>query len=465
MYERDRAMEYTKMLAENIVNTTYEDLPQDVIEKTKRHILDILGVMLPPSRFEKGCKILEEIAREGGGKEESTLIGFGGKVPCWMAAFVNGSLCHPMDYDDTIDEFPNHPSSHAFPAAFAIAEKVGNVSGKEFLTAVALAVDLTVRLSAAPTGRVGEDYPWFSVPIFGVFSATAAGGKLLGLNVEEMINAFGISVDRVFGITESLNSPDSEMRAIRDGFGNREGVLAALMVKKGFTACKNPIEILYKVFYNNDYDPSILVSNLGQEFWGLKVGLKAWPCCRVAHTYVRAALDIVGDHTITAENIDEILLTVGKFGRDYLFTPLEVKQRPRRSIQAKLSLPFVMGVVFAKRRVIIEDFLEENLADPKVLEIAKKTKYKYDRQISEDAIGAGIVEVKTKDGKSIEKKEDIPYGNPKNPMSDEELIKKFKDCAHYSNKPLGEDKIARLMSKILGLEKLENMKEISEILA
>jgi hypothetical protein len=167
MYERDRVMEYTKMLAENIVNTTYEDLPQKVIEKTKRHILDILGVMLPPSRFEKGCKILEEIAREGGGREESTLIGFGGKVPSWMAAFVNGSLCHPMDYDDTIDEFPNHPSSHAFPAAFAIAEKVGNVTGKEFLTAVALAVDLTVRLSAAPTGRVGEDYPWFSVPIFG----------------------------------------------------------------------------------------------------------------------------------------------------------------------------------------------------------------------------------------------------------------------------------------------------------
>lgn len=465
MRERDRVMEYTRMLAENIVNTTYEDLPQIVIEKTKRHILDILGVMLPPSRFERGCQALEEISREGGGKEESTLIGFGGKVPCWMAAFVNGSLCHPMDYDDTVDEFPNHPSSHAFPAAFAIAEKVGDVSGKEFLTAVALAVDLNVRLSAAPTGRVGEDYPWFSVPIFGVFSATATAGKLLGLNVEELINAFGISVDRVFGITESLNSPDSEMRAIRDGFGNREGVLAALMVKKGITACKNPIEILYKVFYNNDYDPSLLVSNLGKEFWGLKVGLKAWPCCRVAHTYVKAALDIAGEQDIAPENIDEIMLTVGKFGRDFLFTPLEAKQRPKRSIQAKLSLPFVMGVVFTKRRVIIEDFLQENLADPKVLEIAEKTKYKYDRQISEDAIGAGIVAVQTRDGKSIMKKEDIPYGNPKNPMSDEELIKKFKDCARYSKKPLDDKKVTRLLNKILELEKVDNMQEISEILA
>ena len=73
-----------------------------------------------------------------------------------MAAFVNGSLCHPMDYDDTVDELPNHPSSHTFPSAFAIAEKIGNVSGKEFITAVALGADLSVRLSAAPNGRVGE---------------------------------------------------------------------------------------------------------------------------------------------------------------------------------------------------------------------------------------------------------------------------------------------------------------------
>ena len=80
-------MEYTRKLAENIIRTKYEDLSGEVIEKTKRHILDILGVMLPSSTFEKGCKVLEEIAKESGGAEESTLIGFGGKVPCWMAAF------------------------------------------------------------------------------------------------------------------------------------------------------------------------------------------------------------------------------------------------------------------------------------------------------------------------------------------------------------------------------------------
>ena len=164
-----------------------------------------------------------------------------------------------------------------------------------------------------------------------------------------MINAFGISLDRVFGITESMNAPESQIRAIRDGFGNREGVLAAIMAKKGISACNNAFEILYKVFYDDDYDPEILTGNLGKDFWGLKVGLKAWPCCRVAHTYVKAALDIANEHNIDPKKIDEIMLTVGKFGRDFLFEPKEAKLHPKLGIHAKLSLPYVMGGCFLKK--------------------------------------------------------------------------------------------------------------------
>lgn len=457
-------MNITRNLVKNIVNTKYETLPSEVVQRTKRHILDTLGVMFPPSTLERGCIALEEITREAGGKEESTLIGFGGKAPCWMAAFVNGSLCHPLDYDDTVDEFSNHPSAHTFPAAFSVAERVGNVSGREFITAVALGIDLNVRLSAAPKGSLLEDYPWFSIPVFGVFSATAGAGKILALTEDEMVNAFGIALDRASGITETITSPDSEIRAIRDGFGNREGVLAALMAQKGITACKDAIENLYKVFYNNNYDSSSLTSNLGSDFWGLKVGRKAWPCCRVAHTYVKAALDVVKECDVDPDKVDEVLLKVGRFGRDILFTPLEAQRKPELSINAKVSFPFIMGVVFAKRRVIIEDFLPENLRDPKVLEIASKVNYQFDPQLS-GAITPGAVEVKMKEGGSLLKKENIPYGHPENPMSDEELVAKFKDCARYAKKTLSEDKVAELVEKVFGLEEVNNIEEIAQILS
>jgi 2-methylcitrate dehydratase PrpD len=464
MILKEGNMELTRNIAEYVVSVRYETLPTEVLRRTKAHILDILGVMFPPSTLEKGCIALEGIAKEAGGQEESTLVGFGGKVPCWMAAFVNGSLCHPVDYDDTIDEFTNHPSSNTFPSALAIAEKVGNVSGKEFINAMAMGLDLNVRLSAGPKGGLIEDYPWMPITVFGVFSSTAVAGKLLGLTRDEMINAFGIALDRASGISESITSPDSEIRAIRDAFANREGVLAALMAQKGIAAYKYAIEELYKVFYSNNYNPLSLSSNLGKEFMGLKVSLKPWPACRGTHTYIKAALDIVTEYNLDADEIEEVIVTVGQFGKG-LCTPVEAKQRPKLSINAKLSLPFVMGLVFAKRRVVIEDFFPENLSHPKVLEIASKVKYKYDPQLPKGIIIPSTVEVKGKSGRSFSRAEDIPCGHPENPMSDEQLLTKFEDCARYSRKKMSAEKIAHLAKQILELEKVENIKEITRMLA
>ena len=457
-------MDITRKLAENIVEVRYEQLPSEVVEKTKRQILDTVGVMFPPSTLEKGCIALEEICREGGGKAESTVVGFGGRLPCWMAAFVNGSLTHPMDYDDTIDEFVNHPSAHTFPAALAIAEKVGNVSGKEFITAMVLGVDINVRLSAAPNGLAGQDYPWFPITTFGVFSATSTAGRLLRLSILEMVNAFGIALERVSGIAESISSPDSEIRGLRDGFGNREGVLAALMAKKGISACKNAFEILYKVYFNNDYKSWALTSGLGKEFNGLKVSLKPWPCCRGTHSSIKAGLEIAEKYDVGPDRIKEVILTAGKFGRDFLFTPIDAKRKPERGINAKFSFPFIMGIVFAKRRVVIQDFFEENLKDPEVLRIAEKIKYEFDPTFSKGVVGPGFVKVIMQGGECMERREDIPHGHPNNPMTDSELLNKFKDCSKYSKKKFSDSEITQIAEKILNLEKVNDIKEFTNLI-
>ena len=365
---------------------------------------------------------------------------------------------------------PRQPLPLSRVALYGLIAIVASVAANLTVRAVGIAIiDVSPEfepLADPPGGTViFTSVLVLTAPIFGVFSATAAAGRMFGLTATQMINAFGIALDRASGITESFNSPDSEIRAIRDAFGNREGVLAAIMALKGVEACKNAFDILYKVFYGNDYDPAPIVAKLGEDFLGMKVGLKAWPCCRVAHTYVKAALDIYAEHPIQAGNIDELILTVGKFGRDFLFTPLEVKQRPTSGIQAKLSLPFVMGVVFAKGRVIIEDFLSENLSDKQVLEIADKTSFRFDPNLCSDAIGPGIVEVRLKDGRSFMKREDIPYGNPANPLSDDELTTKFRECARYAPKPLDEGKVSGIIEKLLELEKVKNIREISELLS
>lgn len=455
-------MELTNALAANIVKTQYDDLPKEVKEATKRSILDTIGVMMPPTTLEKSCIALAEMIHEVGGKEESTLIGFGWKAPCWDAAFVNGSLTHVLDYDDTTDEPTHHPTAHTFPAALAIAERKGGVSGKDFITAVALGNDLGVRLVSAPKGDVFSDYPWFPITTFGTFTATAAAGKMLKLSEEEMINAFGLSIHRVFGISEAVAAPGSDMRAIRDGFTNREGVLCALMAGKGIRACKDPIEILFKTLYRGEYDSETPILNLGKKFRGDEVSLKPWPACRETHGYIQAALEIVNENDIKPNQIEEVVCTVGKFAGQHVCEPILAKQNPQLSIDAKFSLFFTLAITLAKRKVKIADFLPDNLKDPEVLGLAKKMKYRIDPTFG--TVAPAQLDIKTTDGRLFSKFIKTLYGHPENPLSKEGLIAKFKDCARYAKKPLSPEKTENFIEQILKLEEVKDIREITNLL-
>ncbi|MDD5703611.1 MAG: MmgE/PrpD family protein, partial [Dehalococcoidales bacterium] len=282
----------TEALVRNLIQTKYDDLTAEVIEATKISILDTFGVMLPPSTLTKACISLYEMMNEVDGKKESTLIGFGGRVPCWVAAFVNGSCAHAMDYDDgvTTDKPIQHPTASTFPAALALAERIGEVNGKDFITAVALGNDLSIRIASCPTGNTMTDYPFFPISTFGVFSAAGACGKLLGLADIEMQNALGLALHRVAGTRDAAFAPDSDIRGIRDGFTNKEGVIAALMASKGISACKDSVEQLLRVYYGTGYSLDPLTHDLGKIFRGAEAKYKIWPSCGATHSYIQAAL-------------------------------------------------------------------------------------------------------------------------------------------------------------------------------
>jgi len=455
-------VELSQLLAKNITKIQYEDLPEEVRKATKRSILDTLGVMLPPTTQERACINIAEIAKEAGGKEESTLIGFGGKVPCWMAAWVNGSLTHALDYDDTTDDPIHHPTAFTLPAALAVAEKIGDVSGKDFITAVALGNDLSVRLASGPMGELMEDYQWFPLTMFGAFSAAAAPGKLLNFSEENMINTLGITLSRVFGITEVIFAPGSEIRAIRDGFSNREGVLSALMAEKRIAACKDPIEKLYEFFYRNEYDPKIVTSNLGKQFRGAEAALKPWPACRGTHSSIQAAIGILNKYNVTPDQIEDIVLTVGEYRRKNLCEPLEVRRNPKLSIDAKFSLPFSVAIALAKGAIAISDYFPQNLSDPTVLMISNKVRYNFDPEFG--IVVPAVVEIKTKDGNIFSERVETIYGSLQNPLKEEDVISKFKDCVQYSHKPLSVEAVNKLIETILNLEKSRDIRQITDLL-
>ena len=450
----------TLALAKNIVNTRYENLPQEAIEATKRSILDTLGVMLPPTTLVDTCISVYELMAEAGGKPESTLIGFGGKGPCWVAAFVNGSLTHAIDFDDGVGlENPiNHATGSCFPAALATAERVGHTSGKDLITAVALANDLNIRLASTPKRNAVFDYPFFSVTTFGIFAATAASGKILGLSESQMVNALGLALNRVSGVTKGLFG--SDLRAIRDSLSNREGVICALLAAKGMDSCKDAIEIFFDAYYQGDINPNNITSDLGKKFRGSEAAYKPWPSCLVTHTFIQSILEAIIKYDLKPDQVEEIVMYGNKVAEE-LFIPAEIKQKPSTSITAKTAIPFIMGVALKHRNVVIANFLPENLKDPEVLDTARKVRFESDPDLGSFS---SRVEIKTKDGKVYQAEVNVLRGSIGNPMSTEELIIKFKDCAHYAKKLLSARNIDKLIDEILNLEKVKDIGEMTKLL-
>jgi 2-methylcitrate dehydratase PrpD len=458
-------MDTSYLLAKHVAETEYEDLPPEVVEVTKWSIMDTIGVILAASTLgEHGVKEIIELVKEAGGKEESTLIGFGGKTVSWMAALANGSMTHQLDYDDVYDARLCHPGAATIPAACAIAEKQGNINGKKFITAVALGCDVNCRLGL-PVWRGAEGYSFLHPSVLGKFGAVASAGKLLGLDRTQMVNAFGLVLHQANVSMECVQTPGSAFRALRDAFVAKAGVLSALMAEKGIPGDKNSLDGkhgLYNLCWRSDSNPSLVTADLGKRFEGVNVSFKPWPSCRGTHAFIDAVLTIVKKHRIQPEDIGEIKLVGGLWGKG-IFEG-EERRRPKASIDAKISLPFVIGVAVARGNVTLEDFLPQGIQNPAALEVAKKVTYVLDERCNRPGTEPVQAEIRAKDGKKYFAEVEFPYGHPKNPISKSDLIGKFRNCAIYSVTPLSDRKLNEIIEKLDSLEELKNVSEVIQLL-
>lgn len=457
-------MNLTETIARSIATTSYDTLPSNVREKTRLSILDTLGVMVPPSSLDETCDSLTAMVAEETGPGRSTMIGLGKKGSSIMAAYLNGSFAHVLDYDDTIDDLGHHPSAQTVPAALAVAERMGNVSGKEFIAAVAIGGDLGARLSSAPTGQLGVDHRWFPISNFGVFSATAAAGKILRLNEEQMINALGLALHHCHGQLDAVAAPESELRAIRDGFINKEGVMCALLAESGVKACGNAIELFFDIYYDNSFDSEALLVGLGEQFWNAGVSLKPWPCCRLTHGYMEATRQVLADNHIALADIRRITCVVPEGTRTLFCEPEAEKRAPCLSIQAKFSLFFTVALAVVKTPEIA-DFLPANLQRADVLSVVKRVQCRVSGELGlAAAITPALVEIQTTAGRSFSGRVDEVYGHPNNPMSEADVIRKFKDCMQYARQKIPARQIDQLAETLLNLDTVEDVAAVSNML-
>ena len=447
------------VLSEFASDTDYERLPPNVVEVSKRVLLDTIGVMVAATTLEKAVLPIIQLVKDGGGREESTIIGFGGKVPCWNAAFANGALSHALDYS-TSDSRGVAPGGVTVPAALAMAERAPLTSGRQLLAAIAVGCEVLMRISGAIL-RNPMEFGWVSPMLLGVFGAAVAAGKIAGLDPRQMMDALGIALHQAGGTWEMAEDPASTFRAVRNCFVNKTGVLAALMAQGGLSAAKDPLEGkhgLYRQYFQGEYDPSVLTKGLGEEFRFETISFKPYPSCRDTHTSIDAALRLARKHDVVPAHVEEIRLTVGPMG-EKLCVPREQRCRPGTSIEAKFSLPFTVAAAIARRKVTRVEFSPSGLTNPEILSLARRVSYQVGK--GSPGVDPGIIDIRLKDGRVLHEEVVHPPGGPQSPLSQEDLLEKFRDCARYSLKPLRTSDVESIIAFVRDLEHQTDLSDLT----
>jgi 2-methylcitrate dehydratase PrpD len=459
---KEMIMDAIETLVKHVINTTFEDLPTEVVSVTKKSVIDTLGVTIAGSSV-NGCKLLVDYIREWEGRKESTIAVFGDKVPCSLAAQANGAMARALEIDDVIDMFPLHPSGSIIPACLAVAERQGEIRGKDFITAAALGHDLAIRLalsvkvSPIMSGRYN---------LFEVFSFTGSVGKLLGLSEDQLHHAMGIAYSQMVG--DGQAAEDGAMTSyIQQGTRAKSAIEAALMAQKGITGTKNVLEGQRGFFnaYEPDSNLEVLNSGLGTIFRGLDLSVKLHSSCRLTHEAIDVAQRL-RDEGLKPDQIDQIVVKVNDQCFGLVCQPVNIKHNPKTPVEAQFSLPYTTAAAFIKGDVFIDEVSEEAIKNREILDLTQRIIAVIDPSCQTGtSIGSTIMEVKTRSGETLIRKMDFPKGNPKNPASMNDCIKKFRKCVGYSLLPFPERQVEKIVEIVSNLENLEDITLLAELLS
>ncbi len=447
-------------LVGNAAKIKYDDLPKDVVEITKKFILDTLATTLAGSSA-PGCDSVVDQVKDWGGKEESTILIYGDKVISSNAAFANSIMAHALDFDDTHDEANLHANVSVLPAALAMAERKGNVSGKDLIAAVAVGVDLMCRLGLASFG-----HDWLYSSTMAYFGATIATGKILGLDEHKLLHAMGIAYSQCAGNLQCIKD-GGLVKRMQPAFAAKAAIISSILAQKGITGATNIFEGQFGFFpsyLKGKYAREVAIKELGKVFEGANLSVKPYLCCRYTHGSVDATLDIVQENGIRPDDVVEVVAHVAQDAYNLVGKPFEIRESPQ--VDAQFSIPYIIAIAIARKNVFIDDFFEQKIkTDTQVLELAKKVRVIADQEPIGKGLTPCVVDIRTKDGKVYSHRVEILSGDPRRPVSIAEIADKFRKCAAFSVKLISKENIEGIIRGVSNLETVQDVSEIVGIVA
>ena len=447
----------TEKIALFIADTNFDDIPSEAVAKAKRTALDCVGAALA-GVTEPVSQTITGYVTKLGGPPQASVFGAGFKASVQDAALANGAIAHALDYDDCGVKI-GHPSVLVLPAVLSLGEHLG-ASGQDILTAYILGLEIEGKLALHADFKLMQarlnHQTWY-----GSIGAAAACAKLFKLDVAKTRMALGIAANFACGLSANHGSMAGAMAA---GNACRNGVTAALMAGAGVTANPNIIEAK-NGFYDTlvgpcHYDAERMADGLAKPFYieSPGIGLKKYPSCYHTHRALDGVFQLIGEHRLSDKDIAEVDVgTSERAMRVLAFT------EPATPYQAKFSMPHCIAAAVVDHAVTLDTFTPHKFEDRSIVETRKKIHLSFPdvpiwpglADVGPDTEFVGNpVTIKTTDGRSYSARVDIPRGDPALPLTDDELLAKYRDCARSQ---LRSDDIERSMGVVLGLEKVADI--------
>ena len=398
-------------------------------------ILDTVGVALAGS-VEPAARMVRSLAEEEGGAPRCGILGAPARTGAGWAALANGTAAHALDFDDMCFVSMAHPSAPLVAAGLAAAE-LADAGGAALLDAYCVGFEIEAVL-----GRVMNpthyEQGWHATSTLGTLGAAAAAARLLGQDAATTVRALAIAASEASGLKESFGTMVKPLQA---GLAGRNGVLAAMLARAGFTAPDRAVDGaqgLLVAMQGRARALGDVADGLGRD-WEIVDGgitVKLYPSCAATHPTIDTLLDLRTEHRFTAGDVEAV-----EIGVDAVTPTVLIHDRPRTGLEGKFSMHFCAASAVAHGRVDLPTFESAGLSDPATREMLPRVTMDVDPAVGVDQppLTEAAVAVRLKDGRRFARRVRGARGYPSRPPSPEELDAKFLACAARAVSPPAAD--------------------------
>ncbi len=450
-------------LAEWACGLSYDDLSPEAIRSAKLYLFDSFGCALGGSK-QHDVHIALEHFKDMGGNPLCSVFVDGWKTNPVDAAFLNSLMIRAMDYNDIYwKQDPSHPSD-IIPAALSACELEG-LGGRDLILGTVIGHELEMRFCEAGIPGIRE-YGWHHATLTAFVSPVVAG-RVLGLTAEQVQQAIGISASHSASLGAVTAGKLTNMKNTVDPMGTRSGVEAALLARRGYSGPQHIIdgkEGLTHVF-GHEWDLTRLTEGLplaGSDHYKiLDCGMKSFPIEALTHSPLTALMKIVREHKLKPAAVKEIKVEVIARAADILGDP--AKYRPTSKETADHSLPYCLAVGLVDGMVTPLQFKPDRISDPGLIPVMDKIKVVPNQEFEKlfPEYQPSRVTVALSDGKSYTQRVDVPTGDPRDPMTEDEIAVKF---TALGSEVVGEKRCIELRKLIMGIEKEKTLDRLFRLM-